>query len=168
MLFRREMWQQEVPCKSSKRIPPTANLFCACLWAAEIARSRSLTRLFFSARRWPAKSTGKSSAPITAAELEIDYEDRTRALPAHVDPRLLRFCAPGWLHARGGASGGLLQPRDLARFGAGLVESAEQSAQRRKVRTVGPRRRSRKTLDRRGIEVPPQRHRKCGIGPGRD
>src|ERR1700733_6412542 len=105
MLFRRATSPPGVPCKFSRKTRPIANLCCEFHSAEEIVRNQWPTLLFFYARRWPARSTDKSSAPITAAASEIACDDRPPALSPHAHARLLRLRAPGGLHARRRASG---------------------------------------------------------------
>src|ERR1700682_2719 len=110
MWFRRVTSRLAVRGKFSRKTPCTGNLWWGFRWEEETVRSRSRTHLFFFARRWPARSTDKSSAPIMAQASGIAYEDWPRPLPSHADARLLRLRAPVGLYARGRSSGRLFQP----------------------------------------------------------
>src|SRR6202044_4200062 len=95
--------------KCLTRIPPIANLSFGFPWVEETVPNRSRMRLFFCARRWPAKLMVKFSARITAQASETVYENWAGPLPSHADARLLRLCATGRLYSRGGSSRRLLQ-----------------------------------------------------------
>src|SRR5271156_130748 len=136
----------------------TGSSCCAFRWAGATARNRSPTRSFFCAHRSRAKLTGKCSARTTAGESGTAYEDRAGTVPAHADPGILRFCAAGGLHACGHPSGGLLPAR--------LLESREQSAYGREIRTVGSGGRSGKIVDGGWNQKNSQGKRGCGPDAG--